>query len=101
MATQSKRETLRRRAKPRPRRTPAERAKMGHDMVSSTRTTLPSLERVLVNFEPQDLKWLNEKVAELKPARRRTSRNELIRLGIAILRDMDPDKLRQHLRELD
>lgn len=101
MATQSKRDTLRRRAKPRPRRSPAERAKMGHDMVSSTRTTLPSLERVLVNFEPQDLKWLNEKVAELKPARRRTSRNELIRLGIALLRNMNPDELRKHLRELD
>ena len=70
-------------------------------MVSSTRTILPSLERVLVNFEPKDLKWLNEKVAELKPARRRTSRNELIRLGIALLRDMDPDELRKHLRELD
>jgi hypothetical protein len=101
MATSSKRDTLRRRAKPRPRRTPAERAKMGHDMVSRPRTALPALERVLVNFEPQDLKWLNEKVAELKPARRRTSRNELIRLGITIMRNMDPEELRQHLRELD
>jgi hypothetical protein len=61
----------------------------------------PPLEKVMFVIEPADLAYLNTTVASLKAERRRTSKSELIRLGIAIMKNMDPDELRQHLRDLD
>jgi hypothetical protein len=52
-------------------------------------------------LEPTDLEWLDTTVAGLKAERRRTSKSELIRLGIAIMKNMHPDELRQQLRDLD
>lgn len=59
------------------------------------------LEKVMFVIEPPDLAWLNTAVTELKAVRRRTSKSELIRLGIAMMKKMDPEELRQQLRELD
>ena len=59
------------------------------------------LEKVMFVIEPADLAWLNSAVADLKTVRRRTSKSEMIRLGIAIMKKMGPDELRQQLRELD
>jgi len=61
----------------------------------------PPLEKVMFVIEPADLAYLNTTVANLKAERRRTSKSELIRLGIAIMQNMDPGELRQHLRDLD
>jgi hypothetical protein len=102
MATKSKRQTLRETlAKPRRRRTPADRERMGKDMRLRKRATPPPYQSVLLLLEPQDVTWLDEMVGEIKPLRRRTSRNEMIRLGIALMKDKSPEELRELLRNLD
>jgi hypothetical protein len=52
-------------------------------------------------IEPSDLAWLNTAVSELKAVRRRTSKSELMRLAIAIMKKMDPEELREQLKQLD
>jgi hypothetical protein len=45
--------------------------------------------------------WLDTTVAQLKRVRRRTTKSEMVRLGISVLRQRDPDELRDLLRQLD
>jgi hypothetical protein len=101
MATRSKRQILREKVSTsRRKRTSADREKMRKDMLSP-KGKAPAMERILTLLEPDELTFLDKTVAELKPQRRRTSRNELVRLGIAMLRKMEADELLQHLRDLD
>jgi hypothetical protein len=100
MATTSKRDRLRSAVnKPRARRTPAERQKLGQGLLS--KKDVKPLLKIMFVMEAQDIDWLNKVVADLKPERRRTSKSEMMRLGVAIMKKMDPDELRQHLRDLD
>jgi hypothetical protein len=99
MATTSKRERLRRAVKPRARRTPAERKKLGQGLLSQK--DVKPLLKIMFVLESHDVDWLNKVVANLKVDRRRTSKSEMVRLGIAIMKKMDPDELRQQLRDLD
>ena len=87
-------------AKQRRRRTRADREKMRKDMLSP-KGKAPAMARILTLLEPVELTFLDKTVAELKPQRRRTSRNELVRLGVALLRKMEAEELLQHLRDLD
>jgi ribosomal 50S subunit-associated protein YjgA (DUF615 family) len=99
MATKSKRDQMREgTARPRRRRTATDRKQLGQSLVP--RSPKP-LEKVMFVLEPEDLAWLNSTVAGLKSERRRTSKSEMVRLGIALMKKMDPDELRQHLRDLD
>jgi hypothetical protein len=87
--------------KPR-QRSREEREKLGKDMLSKNRDRrLRELERVLLLLEPHDFKWLNEAVAEIKYERRRTSRNELIRVGISLAKEKSREELLALLRQLD
>jgi hypothetical protein len=98
MATKPKRQVLRERtAAPRRKRTAADREKLGRDMISRNRTAPPPYEKVLLLIEREDLAFLNDMVAQLKPIRRRASRNELIRLGIALMKDKSPEEIRKLL----
>jgi hypothetical protein len=98
MATKSKRQQMREgTARPR-RRTAADRQKVGESLLN---LQPPQLEKVMFVLDPEDLAWLNTTVAGLKRERRRTNKSEMIRLGIAIMKNMEPDELRRHLRELD
>jgi hypothetical protein len=77
-------------------------ARASQKAVKSTSTPLPApLEKVMFVLEPADLEWLDTTVARIKPGRRRTSKSELMRLGIGIMKNMDPEELRQRLRDLD
>ena len=99
MATTSKRQQMREGlSRSRKRRPASGRAKTVKRVV---RSGPQPLEKVMFVIEPADLAWLNTAVTELKAVRRRTSKSEMIRLGIAIMKKMDPDELRQQLRELD
>jgi hypothetical protein len=99
MATKSKREQMREgTTRPRRRRTAADRQKLGESLL--TREAKPLVKAMFV-LEPDDLAWLDTTVGGLKPERRRTNKSEMIRLGIAIMKRMDPEELRQQLRELD
>jgi hypothetical protein len=99
MATTSKREQMREGMSRSRRRHPSsQRVKTMKTVV----TPGPKpLEKVMFVIEPSDLAWLNTAVTELKAVRRRTSKSELMRLAIAIMKKMDPEELRQQLRELD
>jgi hypothetical protein len=69
--------------------------------VDTTLPSLPALERVMFTLERDDMMWLNTTVAQLKRTRRRTTKSEMVRLGISVLRQRDPDELRDLLRQLD
>lgn len=100
MATKSRRNRLVNAVKkPKSRRTPTERRKLGQGLLSPK--ALKPLEKVMFVLEPGDLDWLNKTVAGLKAERRRTSKSEMVRLGIAIMKKMPPDELREELRALD
>ena len=100
MAPKSKRQKMREgMARPGRKRTPADREKLGKDMISG-RKGPPPLEKILVLLEPDDLKMLDKMVSELKPVRRRTSRNEIIRLGISTLKGKSPEEVQAMLRNL-
>ncbi len=98
MATKSKRQQMREGTSRPRRRTAADRQKVGESLLS---LQPPQLEKVMFVLDPEDLAWLNTTVAGLKRERRRTNKSEMIRLGIAIMKNMEPDELRRHLRELD
>jgi hypothetical protein len=99
MATKSKRQLLREKVSaPRRKRTPADREKMGRDMISRKRTAPPPFERVLILLEPEELRFLDSFVAALKPELRGISRSKVIRQGIALMKNMDPDELRRQFR---
>jgi hypothetical protein len=99
MASTSKRQQMREgMSRSRKRRPTSGRAKTVKRVV---RPTPQPLEKVMFVIEPADLAWLNTAVTELKAVRRRTSKSEMIRLGIAIMKKMDTEELRQHLRDLD
>jgi hypothetical protein len=99
MATKSKRQLLREKVTaPRRQRTAADREKMGRDLISRKRAAPPPFERVLILLEPEELRWLDSFVANLKPERRGMSRSKVIRQGIALMKNMDPDELRQQFR---
>ena len=63
--------------------------------------SLPAPERVMFTLERDDMAWLNTTVAQLKRTRRRTTKSEMVRLGISVLRQRDSDELRDLLRQLD
>ena len=60
-----------------------------------------SLQRVMSTLEPDEVTWLDTTVARLKSVRRRTNKSEMVRLGLSVLRQRDPDELRELLRQLD
>ena len=57
--------------------------------------------KALFVLDVEDLEWLDSTVTQLKRKRRRTNKSELMRLGIAIMKRLSEEELRQQLRELD
>jgi hypothetical protein len=60
-----------------------------------------SIRKALFVLDAEDLEWLDATVTSLKRKRRKTNKSELIRLGIALMKQLSEEELRQHLRELD
>jgi hypothetical protein len=69
-------------------------------MVSRKRGAPPPLAPILLVVEPEDLQWLDATLGQLKPRRRRVSRNALLRLGISLLKEKNLDDLETMLRTL-
>jgi hypothetical protein len=59
-----------------------------------------SSRKLLVSFEVEDLEWLNVTVGTLKNSRRRTTKSEIVRMGLKLLREKRPDELKELLRHL-
>ncbi len=57
--------------------------------------------KALFVLDVEDLEWLDSTVTQLKRKRRRTNKSELMRLGIALMKRLSEEELRQQLRELD
>jgi hypothetical protein len=98
MASSSKRRTVRPTVRPRRQRTAHEREQLGKDMVSRKRAAPPPLAQILLLVEQEDLQWLDATLGQLKPRRRRVSRNALLRLGIVLLKEKNIDDLDTMLR---
>jgi hypothetical protein len=57
--------------------------------------------KALFVLDVEDLEWLDSTVTQLKRKRRKTNKSELMRLGIALMKRLSEEELRQQLRELD
>lgn len=55
----------------------------------------------MFTLESADLAWLDTTVATLKGVRRRTTKSELVRSGLWILRQKELEELRELLRQID
>ena len=60
-----------------------------------------SFQKVLLSMEKEDLEWVNQAVLNLKEQRRRTTRSELMRVGIALMKEKSPEELRDLVRSLN
>jgi hypothetical protein len=60
-----------------------------------------SVRKALFVLDVEDLEWLDSTVTQLKRKRRKTNKSELMRLGIALMKRLSEEELRQQLRELD
>jgi hypothetical protein len=101
MARRPHRQVKKRLATPSPRRRAAALASREREAAHPVFSGSSASERkLLVSLEPEDLEWLNTTVATLKSTRRRTSKSEMIRAGLALMRKMTLDQLRELLRNL-
>jgi hypothetical protein len=57
--------------------------------------------KALFVLDVEDLEWLDSTVTQLKRKRRRTNKSELMRLGVALMKRLSEEELRQQLRELE
>ena len=57
--------------------------------------------KALFVLDVEDMEWLDSTVTQLKRKRRKTNKSELMRLGIALMKRLSEEELRQQLRELD
>jgi hypothetical protein len=57
--------------------------------------------KALFTMEQPDLEWIEETVATLQENRRRTTKSELIKVGVALMKEKSLDDLRELLRRLD
>jgi hypothetical protein len=55
----------------------------------------------MFTLELADLTWLDTTVATLKAVRRRTTKSELVRVGLWTLRQKEIDEVRELLRQVD
>jgi hypothetical protein len=75
---------------------PSPRRARSHKRIPS----LPPQQKLLLTLEQEDLDWLNTTVAHLKSMRRGSSKSELLRAGLSLLRKKTLDELREILRGL-
>jgi hypothetical protein len=55
--------------------------------------------KVLCTIEDPDLQWIDEAVQALKDTRRRTTRSEMMKVGIALMKEKSPEELGELLRK--
>jgi hypothetical protein len=59
------------------------------------------IRRMLFTLYVEDLDWLKKTTASLKRSRRRTAKSELMRLGIALMKEKSQEELLTRLRNLE
>jgi len=57
--------------------------------------------KALFTMEQPDLDWIDGTVNTLRDSRRRTTKSELIKVGVALMKEKSLDELRELLRRLD
>lgn len=98
-ASKSKKDLLREAVSQPPKQlTTEEREDLGKNLLGSK---APSFQKALFSIEVQDLEWLDTTVATLKRTRRRSNKSELIKLGIALMKEKSLDELKELLKRLD
>ena len=81
---------------PRPQLTDEHRVDFGKRILGSP----VSFQKVLLSMEKEDLEWVNKAVSDLKENRRRTTRSELMRVGVALMKEKSPEELCDLIRSL-
>ena len=96
--TDSKRQMMRQgSATRRPGLTQQDRQDMKEKLVGpENRTT-----RALFVLDEDDIRWLDDTVNRLKRTRRKTSKSQLVRLGVSLIRDMSQEELIRLLRDFE
>ena len=83
--------------KPTPNLSREDRADLGNGLRSPKST----FRKRLYVVDVRDEEWLEDTVSSLKPIRRKTSRSELVRLGLAVLKEKNRDELTHLLRNFE
>ena len=71
------------------------------DLGNGLRSPKSTFRKRLYVVDATDEEWLKETVSSLKPTRRKTNQSELVRLGLAVLKEKSQDELTQLLRNLE
>ncbi len=59
-----------------------------------------SFQKTLVTLEKTDLEWIDTALREIRKERRRTTKSDLMRAGVALLKEKSPDELCQLVRNV-
>jgi hypothetical protein len=84
-------------AKVRAELTPAQSEDLREDLLGPK----SPIRRVLFTLYSEDLEWLRKTTNSLKRTRRRTAKSELMRLGIALMKEKSQEELLTRLRNLE
>ena len=60
-----------------------------------------SFRKRLYVVDATDEEWVKAAVTAIKPVRRKTNQSELVRLGLAVLKDKDQDEITRLLRNFE
>jgi hypothetical protein len=96
--SQSKRDKLKAASNaPRPELSPEEQEHLEKSLLGSKSRFRP----LLFTVYAEDADWLRKTAGNLKRIRAKTGKSELIRLGIALMKEKSEEELLQRLRELN
>ena len=76
--------------------TPENKEDLGKQFLGPNATA--SFQKTLVTLEKTDLEWLDATLREIRKNRRRTSKSDLMRVGVALLKEKNPEELCQLVR---
>ncbi len=84
-------------AQPRHQLTEEHKVDLGRRILGSP----ASFQKALFTMEKEDLEWISQTVSALKENRRRTTKSDLIRVGVALMKEKSPEELRELVRSLN
>lgn len=84
-------------SQPRHQLTEEHRADLGKHILGSP----VSFQKALFTMEKDDLEWISKTVSVLKERRRRTTKSDLIRVGVALMKEKSPEELQNLVRSLN
>ncbi len=82
---------------PRHQLTEEHRADLGKRILGSP----VSFQKALFTMEKEDLEWITKTVSSLKESRRRTTKSDLMRVGVALMKEKSSEELQNLVRSLN